>query len=497
MSTTDTFGIFQVNKQTFAVDVNAVSEVVPFQDVSPLISSQTCVIGGFNRRGWVIPVISLEAYVEITSTTRREYDIIVILSFADTLIGIAIDQVVGMFNIDLNTIGRFSSYADRGVFAGSFYLELIQSTVTMLNHEVLFADTSLPFIASPNTTALCQEQETKGTVQPETLMLVTVGERMLAFNARSIFSTLSSTNVETGYTSSPCYLGETAHLGKKIPVLDLACLIFGQPSNLLPKQRPTIFININEHQIGFSVDSIVEVFEVDSQQAIKKPVQAFSGHNWFSSLYPFSAFCTPNANFSVAHNQPLIMEVDTDYLANNHVIQGVVSLCRSEDPQASESQLISNNEQHRAIYYDMGTEILCDLDDIVEIAPANIPIIPLSDNGYLCGMMLLHDKSVAVYDFRPLFLANRNDHHTESEIEKGNFERILVLRDGKDTFGIRVNRLLDIVSYSIPNDSQDTTSHLSEEGAESAFITVSFYQNEKKRYTKLTSTGYLKQYFNS
>lgn len=468
---------------------------MPFQDVTPLMSPQACVIGGFNRRDWVIPVISLETYVS-NANTCRQHDIIVILSFVDSLIGIAIDEVVGMFDIDVHTIGRFTSHSEQSVFSGSFCYQLTQSTVTMLNHEMLFADSALPFVTTPDTTALHPEHLSKDTLQPQIFKLIKIGERMLAFNAKSIFSSLNITNVETSTCSSPCYLGETAHLGKLISVLDLACLIFGQPSEIAPQQRPTVFININEHQIGFSVDCIIEVVEVDSQQAIKKPEQTFSGHSWFSTLYPVSAVCNQNAGAEVEQSPPLIMEVDIDYLANNEAIQGVMGLCRSDKQKISENQLICNSEQNPAIHYDMGTEILSDLSDIVEITPADTPIIPVSDNGYLCGMILLHNKSVAVYDFRSLFSVNNSDYHTKTKINQDKLERILVLKNDNDTFGIRVNCLLDIVSYSIPSDAQCTAPDLPEEEAESVLLTVSFNQNEKKRYAKLVSPEYLKQHFN-
>lgn len=84
---------FQLNDETYGIDVMVVKEVLKFQDIAPVPGAAEDVMGIINIRGTVISVINTRRRFGLPDQSADENTRIVILEIGDHVIGIVVDSV--------------------------------------------------------------------------------------------------------------------------------------------------------------------------------------------------------------------------------------------------------------------------------------------------------------------------------------------------------------------------------------------------------------------
>lgn len=84
---------FQLNDETYGIDVMVVKEVLKFQDIAPVPGAAEDVMGIINIRGTVISVINTRRRFGLPDQNPDENTRIVILEIGDHVIGIVVDSV--------------------------------------------------------------------------------------------------------------------------------------------------------------------------------------------------------------------------------------------------------------------------------------------------------------------------------------------------------------------------------------------------------------------
>lgn len=84
---------FQLDDETYGIDVMVVKEVLKFQDIAPVPGAAPDVMGIINIRGTVISVINTRRRFGLADQQPDENTRIVILEIGDHVIGIVVDSV--------------------------------------------------------------------------------------------------------------------------------------------------------------------------------------------------------------------------------------------------------------------------------------------------------------------------------------------------------------------------------------------------------------------
>lgn len=107
VSTKDYYLSFALGGELYAMKVNDVLEVLPYQAITPVPKSNTAVLGIINFRGEILPVIDFGKKLKIEASSQSGGAIVVLEVVVDAmkvLIGILVDSVNDVFEIALKDI---------------------------------------------------------------------------------------------------------------------------------------------------------------------------------------------------------------------------------------------------------------------------------------------------------------------------------------------------------------------------------------------------------
>lgn len=132
---------FQVDDREYAVDILKITEIIYYKPATPVPDSPDFVEGVVDLRGTVIPVIDLKKRLHLPSTTATRPNHILIVRFHDKMIGIVVDEVKQVVQIDEGEIQSSQNFMER---ANSKYLQGVckinERLVFLLSLDTLLTD---------------------------------------------------------------------------------------------------------------------------------------------------------------------------------------------------------------------------------------------------------------------------------------------------------------------------------------------------------------------
>lgn len=104
MNDENQFVVFRLGRETYALDISAVLEIITMQTITEVPGTEECIDGIINLRGRVIPVLNLHKKFclsgdDVTRATR-----IVVVEVDGCSIGMLVDEVSEVVNISRESI---------------------------------------------------------------------------------------------------------------------------------------------------------------------------------------------------------------------------------------------------------------------------------------------------------------------------------------------------------------------------------------------------------
>lgn len=133
------FLTFTVGKEEFGIDIMIVKEIKSWTSVTRLPNSPHYMLGVMNLRGIIIPIFDLRAYFNMGSTEITPTHVVIILAVAGRTIGILVDSVYDILNVDYEEIKpppEMESRIDNKYFNG--FVSVDKRMVIIINTERLF-----------------------------------------------------------------------------------------------------------------------------------------------------------------------------------------------------------------------------------------------------------------------------------------------------------------------------------------------------------------------
>jgi purine-binding chemotaxis protein CheW len=122
---------FRVDDREYAVDISRIIEIIYYKPATPLPASPEFVEGVVDLRGMVIPVLDLKKRLHLPPKNTAPPNHILIVRFKDKMIGIVVDEVKQVVQIDEGQIQSSQNFLER---TGPKYLQ----GVCKLNDRLVF-----------------------------------------------------------------------------------------------------------------------------------------------------------------------------------------------------------------------------------------------------------------------------------------------------------------------------------------------------------------------
>ena len=115
------FVSFTVNDEEYAIDIMAVREIKGWTGVTALPNQPKSMRGVLNLRGAIIPIFDLRCRFGGEATLASSTHVVIIASVGDRLVGILVDAVSDILNVDTSEIRpapTIEGHEDDGLLAG-------------------------------------------------------------------------------------------------------------------------------------------------------------------------------------------------------------------------------------------------------------------------------------------------------------------------------------------------------------------------------------------
>lgn len=122
---------FRVDDREFAVDISRIIEIIYYKPATPLPESPEFVEGVVDLRGTVIPVLDLKKRLRLPAKNTGRPNHILIVRFKNKMIGIVVDEVKQVVQIDEGQIQSSQDFIER---TSSKYIQ----GVCKLNDRLVF-----------------------------------------------------------------------------------------------------------------------------------------------------------------------------------------------------------------------------------------------------------------------------------------------------------------------------------------------------------------------
>ena len=98
------FLTFSVGKESYGIEIKFVTEIIGIQDITEVPELPDYVMGIINLRGKIIPVIDVRLRFKKEAKPYNDRTCIVVIDIKDTSVGLIVDNVAEVINIDDNNI---------------------------------------------------------------------------------------------------------------------------------------------------------------------------------------------------------------------------------------------------------------------------------------------------------------------------------------------------------------------------------------------------------
>ena len=134
---------FRVGNEVYGIDIMLVHSSVDYEDVRSIPNAPGYIEGLYNLRGEVIPVINLHLRFQIPMAETSDKDAldgIIIIDINHFKVGLVVDSVLKIIEIDKNAIQQSSAAQDKigNAYVAGVYIDT-SDYIVILEAEKIFA----------------------------------------------------------------------------------------------------------------------------------------------------------------------------------------------------------------------------------------------------------------------------------------------------------------------------------------------------------------------
>lgn len=248
------YGGFRVDAMAVALPMAVLREVRLRGDLMPLPCQAPAVVGGLDLRGLVVPVVDLALVLGHPAPAAGRAQVVIVAQQGQVL-GIAVDEVTGIFRGDATQTALPVDAVDGGLYVGGIRRADSGEMVSLLSLARLLDQPGLPRVTWPD--AVAQRTRAGRRSQRPTLLL-RAGRHRLAVDAMRVQTTLDRPALQPSALARGHCLGVVQHRGRMIAALDLSALCGLGPTDPLDL-RQAVVIRVPQGDVALLVSEVQDV----------------------------------------------------------------------------------------------------------------------------------------------------------------------------------------------------------------------------------------------
>lgn len=264
------FGVFHVGDRLIGIPIRNLAEVCSVPKVSRIMAPEGPMIGAFDLRGNLVPLLDVEA---LSGRRKHEYSVhkAVVLQHDGRVLAVAVDDIVRLTetrpvetrNGQSQTRSAASENCDTSVsvFPAGFVLD--GDVVSCLNADALFARVDVLSVAHVRAAARHTQMGHDGKY-----LIFRAGGAHFAIDTRHISATVPKGKLdpEGVRMDGGLCLGFTDHFGWRVPVVDTNCAL-GVGTIMSPFETETVLLRFPDTKLlGLHVESTERLSSLPDEQ---------------------------------------------------------------------------------------------------------------------------------------------------------------------------------------------------------------------------------------
>lgn len=451
----EVFGSFHLGDVEFALPIAALQEVVNYPErVTPVPLSPAFLLGLFNLRGTLIPIVDLKPLLAIAgSPSGRATPVMEKIAIVDVdgvRVGLLFDSTSEILRVRASQRTGFEydpSHTAPQVVAGAIKLDDGDRILQILAPSALVHIENMPQLLARQALTAPQRRQQRQRLQ---CVSFTVEHSRLALPMSAIREIIRIPDMQSSALASVFCVGMLNLRGTVVPVVDFAHFLGLQASRpeaevagTASDPRRILIVKQEDVHFGLLVDAVDSIVTYFADELLAMPsfsashAQLFSGCITREQGDAADDIVLLNADELFTHSQVL------------ELTRGHRELYRETDPaqraKASDTAWrgtgakSSRGTRHAYVSFRLQHMLAVRLDQLREIIHDSPDVMPAPGApSFVRGMLNLRRELVTIVDLRALYGMPPQD---DAQARK-----ILVIEHGRDKFGLLVDAIENIVT---------------------------------------------------
>ncbi|PIB92324.1 chemotaxis protein CheW [Caulobacter sp. FWC2] len=278
---------FTLAQQSYALPLDAVAEVIPVpKAIAALPRTEAVLIGVFDLRGSVLPVVSLRALLGLAPRDVSQDDRVIVVEIGDQRLALLVDHVSVILRAPRAAVGPAPSLFNRG--AGEARIDSVlrlpdgRGLVSILTPDRILADERVSRLIAET---IDRKEEamtsTTATAKRERFLVIRLGDETYGLPIAAVDEVLRLPDALTRLPKAPAYVQGVMNVrGRVIPVIDQRRR-FSVMGEAAGEMRRVVVVTLGKLQAGFAVDAVSRIIEIADNDLMPAPELSDEGGRLF------------------------------------------------------------------------------------------------------------------------------------------------------------------------------------------------------------------------
>lgn len=436
----EVFGSFYLNDSEFALSVRSVQEVVnPPRKLTPVPLAPAYLLGVFNLRGMIIPVVDLKKIIgfedrETTLATQK----VAIVDFDGVRVGLLFDRTGEVFRCraeEVSEFGYVAGEASKAVVSGVIKREGGTRIIQLLSPRALVQLENVPQVGGDPKQKRATGLGRVHQGDRKQCISFSVGPLRCAFGIESIHEIIAVPPIQQSALTGGFCIGMITLRGDLVPLISLSAIFgFGSPkTGAIGEDKRVILLKVGGVKLGLLIDSVHSIITYYADELLSLPVLGKDKPKMF-----LGCISKPETgDVILLDHQQALSGPEIDVLTQGHskIYQGSAQ----EAERAQESKKRGLRKSY--ILFKLGSLFAVRIDEIREIIDyprelLSAPGLPKS----VRGMLNLRGEMVAVVDTRAIY--------SMAPLQEDGASKVLILERDGAKLGLKVDSVENIMNLS-------------------------------------------------
>jgi len=268
---------FSLAGQDYALPLETIAEVMTVPGaIATLPRTEAVLLGVFELRDAVLPVVSLRALLGLADRPVRGDERIIVVRIAGHRLALLVDRVSVILRAAVNAVGPAPSLFNRG--AGEARIDSVlrlpdgKGLVSILAPERILADERVSqLLSEANDNKETAMAGTTSSAARERFLVIHLGDERYGLPIAAVDEVVGLPDTLTRLPRAPAYVKGVMNLrGSVIPVIDQRqrFSVAGDTAAGVPR---VVVVTLGRLQAGFAVDAVSRILEIEADDLMPAP----------------------------------------------------------------------------------------------------------------------------------------------------------------------------------------------------------------------------------